>query len=117
MSQTYRLSIVNLEIFPIIGVYDSERHASQKLLLTVHITIQSALSQTDRLSDTIDYDRLSQEIVAFSATTRFQLIETLGYAICERIFNAHSSILNVEIELKKFALPNAEYVEFHYSFK
>lgn len=79
--------IHGLEVETLIGVYDFERHARQKLVLDFDIEFDCApAGKTDDLSLALDYDRLSRLVRQWCAEQTFELIETIGEELCSLLY-------------------------------
>lgn len=71
--------VERLEVLTIIGVYDWERQAKQKVIIDLEIsTDTSAAGLSDNLDETIDYGTLSARITELAANSSYQLLEALG---------------------------------------
>ena len=63
----------------IIGVYDWEREIRQPLVLDLDLASDNrAAAATDGIAEAVDYDAISQRVLAYVRDSRFQLIETLA---------------------------------------
>ncbi len=103
------IHIEQLELFARIGVTDDERERRQRL--TVSITIWPN-EQFDHLGDdvarAVDYSVVSAAARDFVAARSDKLIETLAEALAGHLLGAFR-LQQVQIELRKFALPDAQY--------
>ena len=98
-----------------IGVNDHEKLAPQDLFFTITLTVSVVRSfVTDAIHDTVDYDCLSQELVAFVASSRFELLEALAFQCIHKLFDFSMAIHAVELTIQKpHALPSARAVAFY----
>lgn len=102
--------IEKLQVQSFIGVPDEERSAPQQLL--VSITIEPNLSfsaMQDRIESTVDYAAVCECVKAVAAKKPRRLIETLAEDISTELLGKFS-IWRLSIELRKFILPETEYV-------
>jgi len=103
------IHIEQLELLARIGVTDDERERPQRL--TVSITVWPN-EQFDHLGDdvarAIDYSVVSAAARDFVAGRSDKLIETLAEALAGYLLGLFR-IRQVQIELRKFALPDAQY--------
>ncbi|MBV8375524.1 MAG: dihydroneopterin aldolase [Verrucomicrobia bacterium] len=104
------IEIHDLEVKGTIGVPENERKTPQRLLLSVRFKIETAFSALDdKIEKTIDYSGVAAEAERVVQTSTAHLIEKLvsdlGKALMTRF-----PMLQLEIELKKFILPNAQCV-------
>jgi dihydroneopterin aldolase len=75
-----------LEADTLIGVYDFERIAPQKLLFDVQMGFDNCkASVSDNLADTIDYAQVVATITAICRDSKFQLVETLAEHIANEL--------------------------------
>ncbi len=103
------LSIRDLRIPCIVGVYPSERKREQDLFLDVDMWFDfKAAANSDHLSDTLDYTRVAEALTEFIRAERFQLIEALAYRACEKLFELDPRLERCGITLRKpQSVPNA----------
>ena len=105
-----RIHIESLELSAHIGVPDAERAATQRL--TVSLTIEphrDFRGLGDELAKTVDYFAVCEEVKALSAARPRKLIETLAEEIAELVLE-HFAVAAVEVELRKFILPDTAHV-------
>jgi dihydroneopterin aldolase len=93
-----------------IGVPESERKNPQRLLVTLRFQLEiSFAALNDQLPKTIDYAGVVFEVDKIVENSGAHLIEKLvseiGEALMERF-----PMQRLEIELRKFILPNVQYV-------
>lgn len=104
------IQIKGLAVMVNIGTSEEERSEPQRLLLDVNFV---ALSQPkefqDDLSTTIDYHAVSTYLETECQERPWHLVETLAGKLTERLLTAFP-LRSVEITVRKFILPNAEYV-------
>lgn len=104
------IEIKDLEVFFRIGVPDAERANPQKLLITIQLfTDFNEAARTDDVQHTVDYYELTQSLIRWGNSREWKLIETLASNIADWILDRHE-IAGVEIEIKKFILPNTRHV-------
>lgn len=71
--------IEGLKTQAVIGVYDWEKKILQDLVFDLEMEHDNRVpAATDDLSKTLDYEAISNHIVAFCAERQFELIETLA---------------------------------------
>jgi dihydroneopterin aldolase len=93
-----------------IGVLESERQNPQRLLVTLRFQLEISFAVlNDQLAKTIDYASVVFEVDKIVGNSGAHLIEKLvseiGEALMERF-----PMQRLEIELRKFILPNVQYV-------
>ena len=97
----HSINIKNLAVDTIIGVYEHEKHKTQRLYLSVLLNydFQQAMLSDD-LNDTLDYAMLSQELKEIIENNRFELIERVGGVVADILENRYS-ISQYRIEISK----------------
>ncbi|MCX8090942.1 MAG: dihydroneopterin aldolase [Verrucomicrobiae bacterium] len=105
-----KITIADLEVFYCLGVPDEERAQPQRLLLTVEMEFDFGPAVlTDRVTKTIDYQAVAQFLLRFGEGRSWKLLEKLTTDLADAVVNEfHPDTVNVEV--KKFALPQARYV-------
>jgi dihydroneopterin aldolase len=104
------IEIRDLEVRGRIGVPEKERKNPQKLLVSLRFQIETSFAAlNDQLEKTIDYAAVASGVEKIVATTKVQLIEELVSDIGDTLM-ASFPMKRLEIELRKFILPNARYV-------
>jgi FolB domain-containing protein len=104
------IKIEDLEVFYCVGVTDEERAKPQRLLLIVDMQADiAAAAMTDRLSKTIDYFEVSQELLKFGSGRSWKLIEKVAVSVAEFVKSQYHPD-RVTVEVKKFVVPQAAYV-------
>ncbi len=87
------------------GYTAAERRGTRRF--RVNLTLELSLAEaavSDRISDTIDYWKVSEIVVAIGTKSTFKLLEALAGAIGSRIQDLYPRAA-VEIELEKLAPP------------
>ena len=104
------IEINDLEASFRIGVPDTERANPQKVLITIRLfTDFKEAARTDDVQHTVDYDELTRSLIEWGQAREWKLIETLASNIADWILDRYS-IAGVQIEIKKFILPNTRHV-------
>jgi 7,8-dihydroneopterin aldolase/epimerase/oxygenase len=102
--------IVDLRVPTRIGVPAAERSRPQTIAFNVRFQISPSFRDLlDEIDRTVDYSAIAEEIRIVAMENRTQLIETLVGDVADRLI-ARFRLSRVEVELKKFVLPNTEYV-------
>ena len=107
------LSLVDLELSCHLGVPPAERAKPQKLLCTAIFPVSEfkKAAQTDNLEHTINYFDLSQLLRRTAQAKERKLIETLAHDLAQAAFT-HFPIPWIDLELKKFILPETRHISF-----
>lgn len=83
--------INGLTLEAIIGVYDWERIAPQRLILDLEMGWDiRAAAAADDLTRTLDYAQISQRIAEFARASQFQLVETFADRLAALIMQEFS---------------------------
>ncbi|MBJ7392526.1 MAG: dihydroneopterin aldolase [Chthoniobacterales bacterium] len=99
-----------LELTAHIGVPDAERVEAQRLTLNLVLVPSAPLSDLgDELERTVDYYALTRRVRQLAGARPRRLIETLAEEICSCVLEEFS-VRAVEVELRKYILPDTEYV-------
>lgn len=99
-----------LELSAHIGVPDAERVEAQRLTLNLVLLPSSPLSDLgDDLGRTVDYYALTRRVRQLAGARPRKLIETLAEEICICVLEEFG-VRSVEVELRKYILPDTEYV-------
>ena len=106
------IHIANLVLAVRIGVTDQEQTQPQRL--TVSLTLQpghSFAGLEDRIENTINYAAVCSAIRHLAATQPpRRLIETLAGDIAAEVLGKFSACAAIDVELRKFILPDTDYV-------
>jgi dihydroneopterin aldolase len=103
-----RIHIEQLEILARVGVPDSERAQAQRLSLNVTLWPKTT-EPRDEISDTVNYSDVAESLKHFIPQHDHKLIETLAQQIAAHLLT-HFRVRKVELEVRKFVLPDAGYV-------
>jgi len=104
------IEINKLELMCRIGVPEEERVNPQKVVVSLRFQISETFqSLEDRFERTIDYARVAAEVEKVVGMTGAHLIETLIVQISDALI-ARFPMDRLQIELRKFILPNTSYV-------
>ena len=103
--------VSNLELHARIGVTDDEQSRPQRLTVSLTITPAHGFDGLDdRLENTVNYSAVCKAVRALAATEGpRRLIETLAGDIAATVL-ARFDCAAVEVELRKYILPDTDYV-------
>ncbi|MEO6788968.1 MAG: dihydroneopterin aldolase [Chthoniobacteraceae bacterium] len=109
MPQPDQILISRLELSTRVGATEAERSKPQRVLASIVLEPTRGFGEVrDRLSLTVDYDAVAQAVKMHAADGERTLIETLAEEIAALLLRRFA-INAVEIELRKFFLPDAEF--------
>ena len=107
--QPDRILISRLELSTHVGATEAERSQPQRVLASIILEPTLGFAELrDRLARTVDYATVAQEVKAHAAMGERTLIETLAEEIAALVLR-HFAVAAVEVELRKFVLPDAEF--------
>jgi dihydroneopterin aldolase len=111
------LSLVDLELTCHLGVPAEERAQPQKILCTAVFSVPNLkkASETDNLEHTVNYYDLSQLLRQTAQQKERKLIETLATDLAQAAFDQFP-LPWIQIELKKFILPETRHISFQARF-
>ena len=110
-----QIFIANLELQACIGVTLTEQAHKQRLTVSLAITPRHGFdSLGDDLEKTVNYSSVCKAVVALTAGPARQLIETLAREIADLVLTQFDCVA-VEVELRKYVLPDTDYVAVHLS--
>ena len=105
-----QIHIEALEVLAHIGVPDEERASSQRLIFNITFwPTHPKPALEDELARTVDYAAVCTETKRFVQARADRLIETLADALAIHLL-AVFEIRRITIELRKFILPEVEFV-------
>jgi FolB domain-containing protein len=105
-----RIHIEQLEISARVGVPEKERAAPQRLTATITLWPQRQAEELhDHIAKTVNYSEICDETKKFVADRSDKLIETLAGHLAAHLLQMFP-IQKIEIELRKFVVPDAQYV-------
>jgi dihydroneopterin aldolase len=104
------IHVRDLEVFARVGVTENERLRPQRITISLTIWPKSAFETLqDDISRTVNYSELCRVAREFIEARSDKLIETLASELASHLLE-HVPIQSVEIELRKFVLPDAKHV-------
>ncbi len=105
-----RIHIEQLELTARIGVPEKERTAPQRLTASITLWPQQQPEELhDDIAKTVNYSKVCEETKKFVVDRSDKLIETLADRLAAHLLQLFS-IQKIEIELRKFVLPDVDYV-------
>ena len=105
------IRVVDLEVFAHIGVPDEERRQTQRLLISLEMSVATFVhaAKTDDLSRTVNYYDVTQRVKAMAGQRPRKLLETLAEEMATDILKTYP-IQKLVLEIKKFILPDTQFV-------
>jgi dihydroneopterin aldolase len=82
------VSIRDLRVSTVIGVYDWEREVEQALIFAVEMPADvTKAARSDDVKDTLDYSAVAQTVKTTVIEGKFQLIETAAERVAQRLIH------------------------------
>lgn len=104
------IRIEELEVHYRVGVPDEERARPQRLLINLRMDVDfEEAAKSDDLAHTVDYFAVCQRLLQFGEGRSWKLIEKLAADIADTIL-AEFAVASVEVEVRKFVIPEARFV-------
>ena len=104
------IHIARLEALAHIGVPDEERSSAQRLTFSIMLwPIRQSHELNDDISKAVNYATVCAATKEFVAARRDKLIETLADSLALHLLEVFE-IRRITIELRKYILPNVEFV-------
>jgi FolB domain-containing protein len=103
-----RIHIEQLEVHGRVGVPDSERAEPQRMSLNVTLWPKIA-ELDDSIANTVNYSAVAECAKEFVNRHACKLIETLAEETAAHLL-AQFNLRKVEVEVRKFVLPETDYV-------
>jgi dihydroneopterin aldolase len=74
-----KVYINGLVLYTLIGVYEFERHAKQRIIVDIEMSTDLQVSgKSDNVADTLDYGKVAECLAFIADSTSYQLLEALG---------------------------------------
>jgi 7,8-dihydroneopterin aldolase/epimerase/oxygenase len=105
------IRVIDLEVWAHVGVPDEERRTAQRLLISLEMSLESFAhaAGTDNVAWTVDYAAAVERVKQVVARRQRKLLETLAEEIAFELLKGFQ-VKKVSLEIKKFILPDAQYV-------
>lgn len=72
----------DLKVDAVIGIFEWERRVTQKVSIDLEMAVDvAAAAATDSIEQALNYKAVAKRVAAFTAESRFQLVETLAERI------------------------------------
>ncbi|MBF0124302.1 MAG: dihydroneopterin aldolase [Magnetococcales bacterium] len=96
-----QIFVRDLHLRCVIGIQEWERHTKQDVLISLALTVDLApAGRSDAIDDTVNYKKLTKQIIAMTEGSSFQLVESLAAAIAS-ISLADPRVIKVAVEVEK----------------
>jgi dihydroneopterin aldolase len=99
------IRLKEITAFPRLGVGDLEKSWVQKVTLDVELHLDlGRASRTDRIEDTVDYQRVYELVREVSEARKYHLIEALAAEIARQVL-ARFDVARICVRVRKLSLP------------
>ncbi len=111
------IEISRLRVKTKVGVPDDERATAQEVEISLRMKPSNPLRDLgDELDATVDYYAVSRRVIEVAERGERRLIETLAEEIADAVL-AEFAVRRLTVEVRKFILPDTEFVAVHLSRK
>ena len=105
--------VSRLELLARIGVTAAERGTAQRLTLSLRLVPERGLAAlADEIGNTVDYALVCDAVRREAEAKPRRLIETLAEDVAALLLKEFP-LRAVEVEVRKYVMPNAEYAAVH----
>ncbi len=99
---TDRVMIRNLQLDVLIGVYDFEREAPQRVIFEIDLhTDNRPAGRSDNVQDAVDYASVTQLITDISTQSEYQLLEALAEHVAAAVLAKFMTVSVIEVTIHK----------------
>lgn len=104
------IHVEQLEVFGRVGVTENERSRPQRLVLNLTVWPRQQFGNlNDDIERAVNYSALCAAVREYVAAHSLRLIETLASNVAAHLLQKFP-LRKIDIELRKFVLPDAQYV-------
>lgn len=94
-----------LEFYAYHGFTDEEQAIGHRYLLSLEVLVATKATESDTLSDTVDYGDLAKVALAAATEPKARLVELVAHRVATAVLEAFPEIAEVEVELVKLLPP------------
>ena len=96
-----KIKIKNLRLRTIIGIYEWEKKTVQDVIINIEIDFDGKKAgKTDQIEDTVDYKKVTKEIIRIVESNSYNLVEKLASDVMNLIMEDHK-VLQCQVEIDK----------------
>ncbi len=86
----------------VVGIHPHERNQTQPLIVDLELGLDlSTAGKSGRISDTLDYDRVTDQVISLLGFRRYRLLENAGEELAAMLFGVQPSLQTVRLRIKK----------------
>ena len=95
-----QIFIKELELQMSIGIYDAEKAAPQRVIVSAYLDIETSGAQSDEIADTVSYETVANTIKDLATTRHFNLVESFAEEIASECLK-DKRVMSIELEIEK----------------
>jgi dihydroneopterin aldolase len=96
------IHIHDLRVDCIVGIHPHERHHPQPLILELELGLDASLAgYSGRISATVDYVQIADEVEHLLVFRSYRLLETAGEELCAMLLGVHPQLLDIRLRMNK----------------
>ena len=96
-----RIFIKELELQASIGIYEREKQAPQRIIISVFMDVENdRAAKSDAIEDTVSYEEIINTIKKTATARHYNLVESLAEEIATACL-VNKRVLNIELEITK----------------
>lgn len=97
-----KIRVEGLRVDCIVGILPEERTREQPLRVDLELrTDTREAGHSGRISQTVDYDRVSREVAHLLRFRRYRLLEMAAHELCAMLLGVHPTVAQVRLRLTK----------------
>jgi len=100
-SREILLFVKGLEFYAYHGVPESERQVGHRYEIDLELTVRTDTTETDDVSDSVDYGDVATTAARFGQETQFRTVERLAQGIIDVLFSKYKRVDGIRIRLAK----------------
>ncbi|MCA9631150.1 MAG: dihydroneopterin aldolase [Myxococcales bacterium] len=86
----------------VVAIHPHERQQKQPLIVDLELGLDlGKAGRSGRISDTLDYDRVTDQVITLLGFRRYRLLENAGEELCAMLFGVLPGLENVRVRIKK----------------
>jgi dihydroneopterin aldolase len=105
MEESVTLFVNGLEFYGYHGVPPEEQVIGHRYSIDLQITVRTAATKSDQVSDTVDYGALAVGLAKFCAEYRFATVERLADAAGTWMLETFPKIMTLRLRIAKLLPP------------
>lgn len=91
-----------IELECVVGIYPHERNQNQPLVVDLELGLDlRTAGKSGRIADTLDYDRVTDQVITLLGFRRYRLLENAGEELAAMLFGVQPALQQVRIRIKK----------------